>query len=135
MKRLLAVFLVLIPLMASCSQVDKVIKPSAEGLPYDTLGIIEVTQPAKHNILVRILTFGALKYRSYERIKTSLNAEMVRKAKMHYKAESIINVKYWPDAELAKATEVYHARGEMIRYQRFGDTSPTAAAVPPIEGR
>jgi hypothetical protein len=133
MKRFLAVFFLSIPLLASCSQSNKVIKPNSEGKAYQTLGVIEVTQPAKHSILARVLTFGLLKYRSFDRVKASLDAQLVRKAKIHYKAESVINVKYWPDSDLAQSTELYRARGEMIRYEPF-PAEAAAVSVAPIQG-
>lgn len=133
MKRFLAVFFLTIPLLASCSQVHKVIKPTLEGKSYQTLGLLEVTQPAKHSIMTRILTLGLLKYRSFDRVKASLDAELVRKAKIHYKAESVINVKYWPDSDLAQSTDLYHARGEMIRYEPF-PADPAAVSAPSIQG-
>ena len=128
MKRLFAAFLLILPLIASCSKANPMIKSSTPNTAYDTLGMIEVSEPAKHNILVRALTLNLVKYRSYDRIKASLDAAIARKAKTHYKAESVINVKYWPDADLAKTTDSYYARGEMIRYSPFGDANPEPSA-------
>ena len=130
MKRLFAAFLLILPLIASCSKANPMIKPSAANTAYDTLGMIEVSEPAKYNLLVRIFTLNLLKYRSYDRIKANLDADLTLKAKTHYKAESVINVTYWPDSELAKTTDLYHARGEMIRYSPFGGDANSEPSQP-----
>jgi hypothetical protein len=123
--------LALLVVVAGCSHVEKmVVTQDAKSLtiPYESLGWIQVdlkAPPVQYKRVAGQLgewaSFGFIKNPSQEEYLQGLLNEKIRGvAKERYKAEEVINVKYWPELSAKAFPEGrIGARGEMIRYKRF----------------
>jgi len=118
-------------LLSGCSHVQEmVVTQDSKSLtiPYESLGWIQVDLKAPPVQYKRVagqfgewVSFGFIKNPSQEEYLQGLLNEKIRGvAKERYKAEEVINVKYWPDLSAKAFPEGrIGARGEMIRYRRF----------------
>lgn len=116
-------------LVSGCARTEKVVaKEGAFGVPYESLGTIEVKEKVPAMPLTRALrkgvevaTFGlADAPQRSEYYKDILKKKLAKLAKEQYGAHAVVDVRYWPDPETPKFPEGYlHARGEMVRYLRF----------------
>ena len=121
----------LVAFSAGCSHVQEmVVTQDAKSLtmPYDSLGWIQVDLKAPPIQYERVagqlgewVSFGYIKNPTQEEyLQKLLNKKMREVAKERYKAEEVINVKYWPELSSdAFPQGRIGARGEMIRYRRF----------------
>ncbi len=123
--------LAVLVVLAGCSRVEKmVVTQDSKSLtiPYESLGWIQVDLKAPPVQYKRVagqlgewVSFGFIKNPSQEEYLQGLLNEKIRGvAKERYKAEEVINVKYWPELSANAFPEGrIGARGEMIRYRRF----------------
>ncbi len=122
---------VLVAFSAGCSRVQEmVVTQDAKSLtiPYESLGWIQVDLKAPPIQYARVagqlgewISFGFYRNPSQEEYLQNLLNEKIRGvAKERYKAEEVINVRYWPELSANSFPEGrIGARGEMIRYRRF----------------
>jgi hypothetical protein len=122
---LLAVF------SAGCSRTEQMlVTQDAKSLtiPYESLGWIQVDMKAPSVQYERVagqlgewVSFGFIKNPTQEEYLQKMLDKKIREvAKERYKAEEVINVKYWPElSSKAFPQGRMGARGEMIRYKRF----------------
>jgi len=122
---------VLVVFSAGCSHVQEMtVTQDAKSLtiPYESLGWIQVDLKAPPIQYERVagqlgewVSFGFIKNPTQEEyLQKILNKKIREVAKEQYKAEEVINVKYWPELSSKSFPEGrIGARGEMIRYRRF----------------
>lgn len=93
---------------------------------YDSMGTLE-EHVTTRSVLFTVLTLGIVQHRPYKYSAKMLNRKLDWTARHKFGADAVNNVQYWPDKESDAKIDVLYARGEMIRYKKFGH-SPSAAA-------
>ncbi len=123
----------------ACARTEKI--RAIEGgndTPYQSLGTLEIKERAYYvtprhafwtGVELVTLSFADTPSRG-DNYKTYLRKKLARLAHRRYRADSVINVHYWPDPESKSFPGGYvYARGEMIKYQRFPTDTVQPAAV------
>jgi hypothetical protein len=94
---------------------------------YESMGAVEENVSTKAPILT-VLTLGFVREHSYKRLTKRLNCKLERTARNKYGADAVNNIQYWPSPDSDAKIDVLYARGEMIRYKKFGTPAEPAAA-------
>lgn len=135
------IFIVGMALGPGCTQYQKVqALETTVTTPYESLGTLEVKakalKPRPQQVLwapVEMLTLGFAKTPSQaDDFKKELDKQLVDKARKHYGADMVVNVRYWPPLDSSSFPKgTVYARGDMIRYLPFeegfyGESQPAA---------
>lgn len=103
---------------------------------FKTIGTLEVQEPVQELTNqksawagVEVLTVSlADTPTAGELYKARLKTKLASVAKEKYGADAVVNVSYWPDPESGDFPEgLVHARGDMVRYQKFPTAEVTAS--------
>lgn len=129
--------------MGCATRVAKVKAIEGEtAVPYNSLGTLEIKInpwvgffPRLYWTTIKGLTLGLMPTPSRGEIyKSALRKRLARKAEKSYDADAVIGVTYWPNPEAKRLAEKnIFARGEMIKYTPFPQTSHTEEAVQEIQ--
>ncbi len=124
----LGIFVSLLASGPAYSGVKLQLAETGVSLPYLSLGFSEVKIKAPGKELK-----GDKAVKKAEKRARKLRAKLYKKlkhdAKQYFKADAVINIKYWPELDSAKFPHKYvYARGEMIRYNKFPSDSTEVKA-------
>lgn len=92
---------------------------------YDSLGMIEEKASLERRYM-KVLTFGLVRKHSYRSLTKKLSHRLEEMARDKYGADAVNNIQYWPAPDSDALVDYLYARGEMIRFKKFGES--TAAA-------
>jgi len=132
-------FICLIGIMAlGCTRMQSVraYENVPDQRPYVSMGTLEVNVPADSippskllwgGIELLSLTYATTPSRG-DIYKSALKSKLAKIANARHDADAVINVEFWPDpaSEDFPNGKVY-ARGEMVRYQRFPNSTVNEA--------
>jgi len=94
--------------------------------PYKAIGTLEVKEKAEmvpdvYRAGLELLSLGYIRYPDRaDTYKETLNRQLARKAHDLYRADAVINVKYWPEPSSKDFPDgMIYARGQMIQLTQF----------------